>query len=125
MFGRLGQRLLQVDFVVVGGAAVGFGGIEPPELAVGDDGPVRAPVPGAIQQGDDGRAGVFLGRLGVALLVLAVQAAPPGVGQAERQGGLPAVTLRGSQDIVRLNRGAFVRRGKMRREAQDSEGRLQ
>src|SRR5712692_8974862 len=41
------QGFFEIDLVVVGGAAVGFGGVESPDFAVGDNGPIRL---AAIQQ---------------------------------------------------------------------------
>src|SRR5712692_9990079 len=74
------EGFFEINLIVVGGAAVGFGGVESPDFAIGDNGPIRL---AAIQEGDDGSARVLIRCLAVALLVLAVEAAPPGVGEAE------------------------------------------
>ena len=78
--GRQGEGFFQVDFVVVGGAAMSAGGIETPDFAVGDDSPVSL---AGIEKTHDERAGVFVGMLDVALVVLAVKVAVPGIGKAE------------------------------------------
>ncbi len=60
---------------------MGFGGIETPDFAVGDDGPGGLAF---VEERDDGGTGVFVGSGCIAaLLVFAIEAATPGIGETE------------------------------------------
>ncbi|OQA82817.1 MAG: hypothetical protein BWY28_03197 [bacterium ADurb.Bin236] len=60
------------------GCEMGAGRIQPPELAVGDDGKGGF---AAFEERDDGGAGVLIGGFGVPLVVLAVKGAAPRICQ--------------------------------------------